>query len=430
MTRLTDRGLKKSVDWWLIGCFLMLVFFGWVNIFSAGSGLDPVSIFSPEERSGKQFIWMMLSFVVALLILFVINPRLWEVLATPGYLAIILALVAVLVLGTEIKGSKSWLVFGPVSFQPAEVSKITTALMLSLVMSQQGYKFNDKKSLLLTMLVIGFPLALILLEKETGLTLVYVGFLLPLYREGMSGWLLYALIACIVIFILALKYPLWVPLAGVGVAVLIFFIVNRAYLGSSKKARKKLIRQTVLCLIGGSVMAYGANYLFEKVLRDYQKMRIEVLLGMKEDPMGVGYNVRQSMIAIGSGGLTGKGFLQGTQTSLGFVPEQTTDFIFCTVGEEWGFIGCALVLSLFSFMISRIIIDAEECREAFTRIYGYCVAGFLFMHLIINVGMTIGLMPVIGITLPFMSYGGSSLLGFTILLFIFIALHRQEKKYF
>ena len=430
MTEFTGRGLGKSVDWWLIVCYLMLIFFGWINIYSADVGTDTVSIFSLSIRSGKQFIWMMVSLGVGALILFLINPRLWEVLSTPGYLVIILALVAVLLMGSTIKGSKSWLTLGPVSFQPAEISKITTALMLSLIMSQQGFKFRDWKFLLLSVGAIGLPMVLILLEKETGLVLVYAGFLLPLYREGMSGWLIYALLACIVIFILALKFPLWAPLAGVAVAVLIYFLANRPYVGSSKRARRKLIRESLLALAGGAAVSYGASYAFEKFLRGYQKMRVEVLLGITEDPSGIGYNVRQSMIAIGSGGVAGKGFLQGTQTSLGFVPEQATDFIFCTIGEEWGFIGCALVLFLFCFMIFRIIIDAEECREAFTRIYGYCVAGFLFMHMVINVGMTIGLMPVIGITLPFISYGGSSLLGFTVLLFIFIALHHQEKRYF
>ena len=274
------------------------------------------------------------------------------------------------------------------------------------------------------------PMLIILAENETGSALVYVGMLFVLYREGLPGVFLLLIGLAIVLFILTLKTSVWVSLAVLGVIGLLYLWYTLRQTRPLSRERRFSLRMLLLGVVVFAGLVFSTDFAFNKVLQDHQRLRIEVLLGMKDDPHGVGYNVRQSMIAIGSGGFFGKGFTHGTQNTGGFVPEQSTDFIFCTVGEEWGFFGCLMVLVLYGILIARIIRDAERAREAFTRIYGYCVAACLFMHLFINVGMTIGLMPVIGIPLPFLSYGGSSLWGFTVMLFIFIALNRQEKKYF
>ena len=339
-------------------------------------------------------------------------------------------LIAVIFLGVEVKGSRSWFAFGPVRFQPAEISKITTSLVLATVMSRPNFSFGNKRDFAKVLIIVGLPFLAILAESETGSALVYVGLLFALYREGLSSWFLIIILIAIALFILTLKSSVTVSLIAVAVGA-VFYLW---YLLKHSRPHSRERRSAMLLFLGTvaacAVLVVSTRFAFDNVLAEHQRKRIEVLLGMKEDPSGVGYNVRQSMIAIGSGGFAGKGFLHGTQTTYGFVPEQSTDFIFCTVGEEWGFLGCLLVLVLYGVLISRIISDSEKCRESFTRIYGYCLASCLFMHLFINIGMTIGIMPVIGIPLPFLSYGGSSLWAFTIMLFIFIALYRQENKYF
>ena len=328
------------------------------------------------------------------------------------------------------------------------------------------------RDFILTALIILLPMGIIVLQSETGSALVYVGFIFMLYREGLSGWLIFMAGMAILLFILTLtcspftailvmaaigslcmslysgRFKWWV-IIGIPLIVFMAFVpkiftdINPLYillgvlgvalpvaLYFSFREMNRFSQLSLVGMIAGVVLVFSTNFLFNDVLQDHQRKRIEVLLGMKEDPSGVGYNVNQSKIAIGSGGFAGKGYLNGTQTSNGFVPEQTTDFIFCTVGEEWGFIGCSAVILLYVLLIWRIVKNAERSREAFTRIYGYCVACCIFMHLFINIGMTIGLMPVIGIPLPLISYGGSSLWAFTILIFIFIALDRNERKYF
>ncbi len=498
-----DRGLAKTIDWWLVFCWLLLILIGWANIYASIHASEPSSIFDFSSRSGKQFVWMITALGIAALILFVIPPRLYEGLSLPIYLFVIALLVAVIFLGIEVKGSRSWFAFGPVRFQPAEISKISTSLLLATVMSQLGYRIGRFKDFLLTAMIILLPMMIIVLQSETGSALVYVGFIFMLYREGLSGWLIFMIGMAILTFILTLTAsPFTAILVLVGVAslciclysdrfkwwlivcvpVIAFFaflptlseMLTEWIVGAERLAEIAALQEAgeavelpfimkikpiyillgvslgslpfvafqafregnrftylaILSFLGGLLLVFSTDFLFNDVLQDHQRKRIEVLLGMKEDPTGVGYNVNQSMIAIGSGGLTGKGFLNGTQTTLGFVPEQSTDFIFCTIGEEWGFIGAAAVILLYVFLIWRIIRNAERSREGFTRIYGYCVACCIFMHLFINIGMTIGLMPVIGIPLPFISYGGSSLWGFTAMLFIFIALDRNERKYF
>ncbi|MBQ8071484.1 MAG: rod shape-determining protein RodA [Bacteroidales bacterium] len=500
------RSMKQSFDWKLVIIYLLLVIIGWVNIYASVHTSAGTSILDWSLRSGKQFVWILTSLGLAGLILFVLPPRIWESASIPLYVGVLFLLVAVIFLGVEVKGSRSWFEFGPVRFQPAEVSKITTSLLLAFVMSRPNYKITEMKSLVITALVIGIPMLIILGESETGSALVYVGFIFMLYREGLSGWFIGAIGLVILLFIMTLttnpytsvlaaigilsfcaalntgRIGRWLLIYGSFILVMSFFPIGWKFLTDSLIPGASIINEVdpmvqdairgaskwsfllkikplyILILIGmlavpvyvirsyrekdqflfiaamgfiaSVILVFSTDFIFNNVLQDHQRKRIEVLLGMKEDPSGVGYNVNQSMIAIGSGGLLGKGYLRGTQTAYGFVPEQSTDFIFCTVGEEWGFVGCAVVIILYVLMIWRIIHDAERSRESFTRIYGYCVACCLFMHLFINIGMTIGLMPVIGIPLPLMSYGGSSLWAFTILLSIFIVLDHEEKKYF
>ena len=426
-----DRGLRKTVDWWLVGCYLLLVFIGWINIYASIHSMEPASIIDWSARSGKQFVWIMTAFALDILILFVINPRLWEVISPYAYVAVLFLLVLVIFVSKDVKGSHSWFALGPVKFQPAEISKITTSLLLAMVMSNPNFRLARRKHFLVVAAIIALPMLAILGESETGSALVYVGFLFVLYREGLSGWWLLLMGMAILLFILTLVTHTWVSIAVLFVVCAAFYIrILRQTRREAINLRRLALRRTLLAFAAGVVMVLATGFIFENVLQDHQRKRIEVLLGLKEDPAGVGYNVRQSMIAIGSGGMFGKGFLQGTQTTYGFVPEQSTDFIFCTVGEEWGFFGCLAVILLYVLLIWRIISDADRSREAFTRIYGYCLAACLFMHLFINIGMTIGLMPVIGIPLPLLSYGGSSLWAFSVMIFIFIALDRQEKKYF
>lgn len=424
------RKFEQTIDWTLVFCYVLLVFIGWLNIYASIHSTEGGSILNLAGRSGKQLIWIISSLGLGAVIMFVISPRLWEVISTPAYAVVLGLLVAVIMFGVEVKGSRSWFAFGPVSFQPAEISKITTSLFLAMIMSKSGFRLDNMSNFLKVGLALGIPMLIILAESETGSMLVYVGFLLVLYREGMSGWILAFIGLIIILFILALTVSPWLS-TGILLAGAVMFAVY-----SINRTRKKtperrfLLLATIIGTIAGIALIISTDFVFNNVLQDHQRKRIEVLLGMKEDPSGVGYNVHQSMIAIGSGGFFGKGYLNGTQTTYGFVPEQSTDFIFCTIGEEWGFVGCFFVIAIYLLLIFRLIYDAEKCRESFTRIYGYCVASCISMHLFINIGMTIGLMPVIGIPLPLLSYGGSSLWAFTILIFIFIALDREENKYF
>ena len=478
------RGLIKTIDWRLVIYYLLLILIGWVNIYASVHSSEPTSIFDWECRSGKQFVWILTSFVLAVIILFALSPRIYEGLSVPIYAGVILLLIAVIFLGIEVKGSRSWFEFGPVRFQPAEISKISTSLMLATFMSQLGYRIGRMKDFIITALIILVPMMIIVLQSETGSALVYVGFIFMLYREGLSGWLIFLIGMAILTFILTLTASpftailvligitsfciflfsgrlKWWLMIGLPTFILLAFVpsilgaltdpevpsfwdkVKPMYILwgllaiavpggiiAAFREGNRFSNLAILSFLAGVVLVYSTDFIFNDVLQDHQRKRIEVLLGMKEDPSGVGYNVNQAKIAIGSGGFAGKGYLNGTQTAYGFVPEQSTDFIFCTIGEEWGFLGSASLILLYVLLIWRIIKDAEKSREAFTRIYGYCVACCIFMHLFINIGMTIGIMPVIGIPLPFVSYGGSSMWAFTILLFIFIALHRNENKYF
>lgn len=424
------RKFEQTIDWTLVFCYVLLVFIGWLNIYASIHSTEGGSILNLAGRSGKQLIWIISSLGLGAVIMFVISPRLWEVISTPAYAVVLGLLVAVIMFGVEVKGSRSWFAFGPVSFQPAEISKITTSLFLAMIMSKSGFRLDNMSNFLKVGLALGIPMLIILAESETGSMLVYVGFLLVLYREGMSGWILAFIGLIIILFILALTVSPWLSTGILLVGAVMFAVYSINRTRKKTQERRFLLLATIIGTIAGIALIISTDFVFNNVLQDHQRKRIEVLLGMKEDPSGVGYNVHQSMIAIGSGGFFGKGYLNGTQTTYGFVPEQSTDFIFCTIGEEWGFVGCFFVIAIYLLLIFRLIYDAEKCRESFTRIYGYCVASCISMHLFINIGMTIGLMPVIGIPLPFVSYGGSSMWTFSIMLFIFLALLRQEKKYF
>lgn len=424
------RKWYKTIDWGIVICYFLLFVIGWMSIYSSSSASEGASIFDMGERSGKQLLWFGISLVAGCLIMFVIRPQLWEVISPPAYLLVVLMLLAVLIFGATVNGSKSWFQLGPISFQPSELSKITTSLLLAHQLRSTNLNRAGSHGQFILAAIVAIPALIIFAEGETGTILVYLGFLFVLYREGLSGWWIALFGAVVLLFIMALITPLWVALSTAAVLVLAYYIFIRKTVVKRKAEKRKLLLASLGLLAAGALVVFSTSFVFDKVLKPYQKNRIEVLFGIKEDPSGVGYNVNQSMIAIGSGGLFGKGFTNGTQTSCGFVPEQSTDFIFCTIGEEAGFAGCLGVILLFSIMIWRIIKAADSSREPFTRAYGFCVAACIFMHMTINIGMTIGLMPVIGIPLPFISYGGSSLLAFSVMLFIFLSMVRHERTYF
>jgi rod shape determining protein RodA len=330
------------------------------------------------------------------------------------YLVTIAALVGVLIFGKEIAGSKSWFQIGSFSLQPAEFAKFATCLAVANYLGGTSINFRKFSSVFKAFLILAIPVGLIFLQNDTGSALVYAAFIFVFYREGMTGQVLIIALIVIILFLMALLIDQWIIIAGLLLMAVLLLILMRRTL------RSVAILITFLVLASGFV--FSVDYAFDNVLEPHHRSRINVLLGKETDNKGAGYNVNQSLIAIGSGGFAGKGFLKGTQTKYNFVPEQSTDFIFCTVGEEWGFIGSTLVVALFVLLIVRIILHSERQRSAFSRIYGYGVASILFFHFSVNIAMTLGLFPVIGIPLPFFSYGGSSLWAFTILLFIFIKL--------
>jgi len=469
--------IRYALDWTTIFYFVVLVLMGWISIYGASYDFDQSSIMDFNQRAGKQFIWILTAFGIGGMLLLV-DSKMYNIFAYFIYTAAMLLLLVTIFVATDIKGSRSWLVLGPISFQPAELAKVATALALSKFMSSYNYKLKNWRDLIPLGMFVFLPFALIILQKETGSALVFVAFLLMFYREGMNGIVLLIGTFAIVLFVIIIRFsiiPIQVDRGTLGMvlamliilAVQIFYAIfvarNRkeasfAVLGTVAIAaisyviniwfrinynyvaiftvlascvywivieminRYKKYWMIVALSIGSVLFCFSSDYLFEKVLQPHQQIRIKVLLNMEDDPTGAGYNVNQSKIAIGSGGFWGKGFLNGTQTKLKYVPEQDTDFIFCTVGEEHGFWGSTLVLAIYWLFLMRLLRIAERQREVFNRVYAYCVASIFFFHLTINIGMVLGIMPVIGIPLPFFSYGGSSLWGFTILLFILIRL--------
>jgi rod shape determining protein RodA len=399
------------VDWVLIVLYLVLVLMGWGNIYAAVYNEEHKSIFDISQNYGKQMIWIATSLVLALAIM-VIDAKFYEAFAYAVYGVCILLLIAVVIFGREVAGTKAWFEIGAFKIQPAEFAKFASALALSKYLSTLNIKIKDLRTKAAASVILGLPMALILLQPDTGSALVFTSFVLVLYREGLSGNVLLFGVLGALLFILALLVDKFILTGILAAACALLYLAVR-------KDRQNLFAIVGIFILSSSVV-YSVDYVFDNVLETHQKKRINVLLGKEVDPKGAGYNVIQSKIAIGSGGFSGKGFLQGTQTKFDFVPEQSTDFIFCTVGEEWGFLGSSFVILLFTVLLIRIVFVAERQRSAFSRIYGYSVASILLFHLLVNIGMTIGLAPVIGIPLPFFSYGGSALWGFTILLFILI----------
>lgn len=478
MAHQTDKqpGVLRSLDWWTIGIYLCLLAFGWLSVCGASYTYGDTDILSLSTRSGMQIVWIGTSICLGFVLL-MLDDRFYDTFAYIIYAILLLLLFATIFNPHEIKGSRSWLVLGPLRLQPAEFAKFATALAVAKLMSTYGFNMHRWKDFAAACAVVLLPMMFIVAQKETGSALVYISFFLMFYREGMTGSVLFTGVAMIVYFVVGIRYEetlmldtstsvgkfavlmlvhifvsgmvytyckdkrqaltilaytlgltllaflfaqfvipfdiVWVQLA-VSVALVGYLLYN------ALSKRIKHYVYIMLFAVGSIAFFYSADYVLNNILEPHQRVRINVLLGLDEDLSGAGYNVHQSEIAIGSGGLKGKGFLNGTQTKLKFVPEQDTDFIFCTVGEEEGFLGSAGVLLLFLALILRLIKLAERQPFKFGRVYGYCVLSIFLFHVFINVGMVLGLTPVIGIPLPFFSYGGSSLWGFTILLFIFL----------
>jgi len=406
-----QKGLFRHIDRTLVLLYLTLVLMGWVSIYAAVYNEEHGSIFDLSQSYGKQMLWIITSLIIAFLVILT-DAKFFNAFAYPIYIGTILLLVVVLFFGKEIAGSKSWFQIGEFRLQPAEFAKFATNLALAHFLSALDFDKRKRKSQLIPILILIVPALLILLQNDTGSAIVYASLVLVLYRQGMPGSILLLGLAVVLLTIMALLFNQFIVITVIGVllAGFIFFI---------RRTLRNILTVTAIFIVA-TLFVFSVDYAFEKVLEDHQKTRINVLLGKQIDLKGAGYNVNQSKIAIGSGGFWGKGFLNGTQTKFNFVPEQSTDFIFCTVGEEWGFAGTLVVVLLYLMLCIRIILLAERQRSEFSRIYGYGVASILFFHFFVNIGMTIGLMPVIGIPLPFFSYGGSSLWAFTLLLFIFI----------
>jgi rod shape determining protein RodA len=413
MANRNNEGVLQNIDWVLVMLYLVMVTMGWFNIYAAVYNEEYKNIFDTTQSYGMQLVWIVTSLFIAFVIL-VIDGEFFPRFAWPVYGAFVLLLIAVIFVGAEVKGSKSWIGVGAFRVQPAEFAKFATNLALAKFLSNINIKIEKLSTKLIASALFAVPALIIILQNETGSALVYAAFVLVLFREGLSGNILIFGVAMAILFVLALlvdETVLSIILAGIAAASFIFVRF---------KMRNVLITGGIL--LASLAFVHSVDYAFVNILEPHQKKRINVLLGKEVDPKGAGYNVNQSMIAIGSGGLIGKGYLKGTQTKYNYVPEQSTDFIFCTVGEEWGFVGSVVVLGLFVILLLRIIYLAERQRSTFSRIYGYGLASIIFVHLAINIGMTIGLAPVVGIPLPFFSYGGSSLWSFTILTFIFVRL--------
>lgn len=413
--------LTETLDWPSVLLYGALVLLGWLNIFAAVYDENVgQSIFNFSINSGRQFLFMIGAAVIIAVIL-IADARFYETFAYLIFGLLLVLLLLVPFFGKEVGGNKAWIGIGPFGGQPSELAKFATALAVAKFIGSVGFRMDHLRNQATLFMLAGLPLAFILLQKDTGTALVFTAFVLVFYREGMSPFLLVVGICAAVIFILTLLVPHRIYLHA-GIAAILALLI----LFGKKKPRRIILLSVGTLLISGVIESVG--YIISDVLKPHQQNRIRALINPDADPLGYGWNVTQSKIAIGSGGFSGKGFLQGTQTKFDFVPEQSTDFIFCTIGEEHGWLGSALVVGLFTALLLRIIFLAERQKSRFARSYGYSVFAILFFHFAVNIGMTIGLVPVIGIPLPFFSYGGSSLWGFTILLFILLKLdaHRGQ----
>ena len=404
-----------KIDWVTVLIYLALVMIGWFSIFSARYNEAHPSIFDLTQVYGKQLLWIGGALLVGFVIL-LIDAKFFNVFSLWIYIFFLFCLFAVLVYGTATKGATAWIdLGGGVKLQPSEFAKMATALAVAGYLDRLDVDLQKRKDQIVTAALILIPMALVLVQNDTGSAIVFVSFIFVLYREGFpgAGWVMVAGVTAILLFVFTLVWSqkvMYIILGVLLVLTLVYYLITR------KKGIVKMLGVFAIAFM----FVFSVDYAFNKVLQEHQKNRILVLLGQLDDPKGVGYNVHQSKIAIGSGGFAGKGFLEGTQTKYDFVPEQHTDFIFCTIGEEGGFLGTSVVVLLYVALLIRIIILAERQRSTFSRVYGYAIAGILFVHVAINIGMTIGLVPVIGIPLPFLSYGGSSMLAFTMMLAIFV----------
>lgn len=416
MAKFGNRNRMK-LDWVLVLAYIFLVFSGWMSIYAAVYNEEANSIFDTTQEYGKQGLFLGISLIIGIGIL-VSNFKLWTNFAPLWYFLSLCLLIGVLFIGKKIGGARSWYSLGGFSLQPSELAKFATALMLGFYIALPKTDVKTWSHRLVAALIFILPAFIISLQPDVGSSLIYIGLIAVLYREGMPGYYIGIVLSLVALSVIGLIYPLKWTLA----TVFIFSLIALAIL--PKKRFYFLLNGIALTL--SSITLFTVGQVMENVLAPHQQIRIKVLLGLENDPSGAGYNTLQSLIAIGSGGWTGKGFLNGTQTKLNFVPAQSTDYIFCSIGEEWGFLGSALLLGIFALLIGRILWLSEKQKDTFSRVYGYAIAVILFSHWIINIGMTIGLVPTIGIPLPFFSYGGSSLLGFTILLFVFIKLDAER----
>jgi rod shape determining protein RodA len=412
--------LSNKMDWVTVALYVAIVFLGWLNIYAVT--YDPesdLSIFNLTINSGRQLIFIGGAFVIIMAIL-IVDMRFYETFAYVMYAVIMFLLLLVPIIGKEVGGNRAWLGIGSFGVQPSEFAKFATALAVAKFMGSIGFRMDQKKNQIILFVMIGIPMLLVLAQKDTGTALVFTSFTVVYFREGMSPMLIIAGIVAAFIFVLTLLVDEVYLFIGIGV-----ILVSAIILGKKKPKR-------IAFLVAGAIAICGiiksVDYVITDVLRPHQQARVKALINPDADPLGFGWNVTQSKIAIGSGGFLGKGFLQGTQTKFNFVPEQSTDFIFCTIGEEHGWLGSLLTISLFIGLMLRVVYLAERQKNRFARVYGYSVACIFLFHFAVNIGMTIGLFPVIGIPLPFFSYGGSGLWAFTILLFILLKLdvHRMQ----
>lgn len=418
MSNLGQNKFWKSIDMPIILLYITLVLIGWLNIYAAVFDESHASIFDLEKNYGKQLLWIVTALFIGLMVL-LIDSKFFSVFSFGIYGITLLMLVAVLFFGKYVNGSRSWFEIGSFRLQPAEFAKFATALVVAKYLSS-GVKMERFSTKLSVLGLIGLPMGLILLQGDVGSALTYVAFIFVLYREGLSGMVLVIGLLIGIAFVLSLLFA--------KAAILISIAVITAILLYNFRRKKKIIPVIIAGAALVATMVVGFSYVFNNVMKQHHRDRINNLVGKEIDIKGAGYNVNQSKIAIGSGRLIGKGFLNGTQTKYDFVPEQSTDFIFCTIGEEYGFVGSIILIGLFLALLLRIVFISERQRSSLSRVYGYGVASILFLHVFVNIGMTIGLVPVIGIPLPFISYGGSSLWSFTILLFILIKLDANRQN--
>lgn len=420
MMKDNESNILKRIDWLIILIYLLLTGFGLINIYSADYSPESGSFFDLSEYHGRQIIWMGISLVLGFAFLLA-DSRMISTFSYLFYALGILLLLLTLVIGKEIAGSQSWLVFGSLRMQPSEFAKFFTVLGLAKFLNHYNVRLSRLRDQAIAFGFILVPAILVALQNDYGSSMVFFSFVLVLFRFGLPSLFLFLPVGLGGLFLMVLLYDKFLVLSGI-VLFTLFFIWFL-------KARKKIILLTLAAGVFVSTFVFGVDYAYHKFLQPHQQERIEVLLGQKVDITGAGYNIHQSLIAIGSGGIDGKGFLNGTQTRFNFVPEQTTDFIFCTVGEEYGFIGSTLLIFLFAALFVRLIIILEKHKSRFVKVFGYGVISVLFFHFFINIGMTLGMFPVVGIPLPFLSYGGSSLLAYTLMLFTCLKLCASQREY-